>query len=412
MKSIRTIIMIWLAWAILVIAFQAWTVARLVPRFPDYGLTWTVTETGPGYQQNQPYLLEPFMNQQVAWDSEYYLAIAVGGYNDPATDLVGPPGHQFTKSYSFLPFFPLLIRLFMFPLKLLGLTPIATATLAGVIVSALGALGAMLALYDITRDSLGEDGGLRAAFYLIIFPTGFFLIQVYTEGLFVGLVFGCIAMLRRKQWLYAALLAAGATLTRAVGVSLIVPMLIAWFRSGDWSDLDLEWRQIFLQGVPWRPLARLVLALAPLITFLIWKFSYYGLAFDYVESTFFGSTFMNVGGAVQDWTQAFQSLSFAIPQRSANYLIIIVLFIMALVACFKCMKDYPEAAWVSLTIIIISWGSGPASGMHRYVLTTPAIFIALADWGKNPVFDRVWTVATVLWMGFLSAMFAMNLWVA
>jgi hypothetical protein len=85
---------------------------------------------------------------------------------------------------------------------------------------------------------------------------------------------------------------------------------------------------------------------------------------------------------------------------------------MALVACFKCMKDYPEAAWVSLAIIIISWGSGPASGMHRYVLTTPAIFIALADWGKNPVFDRVWTVTSVLWMGFLSAMFAMNLWVA
>jgi len=412
MKSIRTIILIWLAWAILVIGFQAWTVARLVPRFPDYGLTWTVTETGPGYQQNQPYLLEPFMNQQVAWDSEYYLAIAVGGYNDPATDLVGSPGHQFTKSYSFLPFFPLLIRLFMFPLKLLGLTPIATATLAGVIVSALGALGAMLALYDMTRDTLGVDGGLRAAFYLIIFPTGFFLIQVYTEGLFVGLVFGCIAMLRRKQWVYAALLAAGATLTRAVGVSLIVPTMIAWFRSGDWSDLDLEWRQIFLQGIAWRPLARLVLALAPLITFLIWKFSYYGMAFDFVERTFFGSTFMNINRAIQDWSQAFHSLSMDIPQRGANYLLIIVLFIIALVACFKCMKDYPEAAWLSLAIIFISWGSGPASGMHRYILTTPAIFIALADWGKNPVFDRVWTVTSILWMGFLSAMFAMNLWVA
>jgi len=412
MKSIRTIILIWLAWAILVIGFQAWTVARLVPRFPDYGLTWTVTETGPGYQQNQPYLLEPFMNQQVAWDSEYYLAIAIGGYNDPATDLVGSPGHQFTKSYSFLPFFPLLIRLFMFPLKLLGLTPIPTATLAGVIVSALGALGAMLALYDIRRDSLGEDGGLRAAFYLIIFPTGFFLIQVYTEGLFVGLVFGCIAMLRRKQWVYAALLAAGATLTRAVGVSLIVPTMIAWFRSGDWSDLDLEWRQIFLQGIAWRPLARLVLALAPLITFLIWKFSYYGMAFDFVERTFFGSTFMNINRAIQDWSQAFHSLSMDIPQRGVNYLLIIVLFSIALVACFKCMKDYPEAAWVSLAIILISWGSGPASGMHRYILTTPAIFIALADWGKNPVFDRVWTVTSVLWMGFLSAMFAMNLWVA
>ncbi len=293
----------------------------------------------------------------------------------------------------------------MFPLKLLGLTPIATATLAGVIVSAFGALGGMLALYDLTRESLGEEGGLRAAFYLIIFPTAFFLVQVYTEGIFVGLVFGCLAMLKRKQWHYAALLAAAATLTRAVGFALVIPMLIAWFRSD-------EWRQVRSAGLSWRLLSRLLLALAPLVTFSIWKFSYYGAAFDYVEQKIYHNTFMNVGNAIRDWTQAFQSLSMQIPQRGANYLIIIVLTTLALVACFKCMKEYPEVAWVSLAIIVISLGSGPASGMHRYVLTTPAIFIALADWGRNPIFDRAWTIASIMWMGFLAAMFAMNLWVA
>src|SRR5215211_1885130 len=256
MKPTRIIFFVWLVWAITVIVFQAWADARIVVRWPDNALTWTTNETGRNYQKDQPYLLEPFMNQQVAWDSEYYLAIAVGGYDDPATDLVGPPDNQITLSYSFLPFYPLLIRLFVFPLSLLGLNPIATATLAGVIVSALGALGGMLALYDLTRDSLGEDGALRAAFYLIIFPTGFFLVQVYTEGVFVGLVFGCLAMLRRKQWLYAALFAAGATLTRAVGVSLIVPMLIAWLRTGDWVDLDLEWKQIRFQRALWPPFSR------------------------------------------------------------------------------------------------------------------------------------------------------------
>ncbi len=412
MKSSRIIFFTWLGWAILVIAFQAWADARLIIKWPDNAVLWTTNETGAGYQKGQKYLLEPFMNHQVAWDSEYYLAIAVGGYDDPATDLIGPPDNQLTKSYSFLPFFPLLIRLFMVPLSLLGLNPIATATLAGVTVSALGALGAMFALYDMTKDSLGEEGGLRAAFYLIIFPTGFFLVQVYTEGVFVGLVFGCLALLNRKQWVLAALLAVGATLTRAVGVSLIVPMLIDWIRSGDWTDLDVEWKQIYLQGLPWQSVARAVAAFAPLIAFLIWKFSYYGLAFDFVEQTFFGSTFMDIPGAIQDWTQAFQSLSFDIQQRGANYSIIIVLFILSLIACFKCMRNYPEVAWLSLTIILISWGSGPASGMHRYILTAPAVFIALADWGRNPVFDRVWTIASILWMGLLSALFAMNMWVA
>ena len=412
MKPTRIIFFVWLAWAFIVIIFQAWAAARLIVRWPDNALSWTTNETGRNYQKGQAYLLEPFMNHQVAWDSEYYLAIAVGGYDDPATDLVGPPDHQFTKSYAFLPFYPLLIRMAMFPLALLGLTPIATATLAGVIVSALGALGAMYALYDLTRDALGEEGGLRAAFYLIIFPTGFFLVQVYTEGVFVGLVFGCLAMLRRKQWLYAALFAAGATLTRAVGVCLIVPMLIAWIRTGDWVDLDLEWKQIRFQRALWPPFSRFVLALAPLITFLIWKFSHYGRAFDYVEMNFFGSTFMDIPGAIQDWSQALQSLSMDILQRGANYSIIIFLFILALAACIKCMKEYPEVAWLSITIILISWGSGPASGMHRYVLTAPAVFVALAHWGKNPVVDRAWTLFSILWMGFLAALFAIDMWVA
>ena len=116
------------------------------------------------------------MNNQVAWDSEYYLAIAVGGYDDPRAPHLTPRGvstsvsdHVVTQSgssfsdsislsYAFFPFYPMMIRLFAFPLKIFGMNEIATATLAGVIVSALGTLLGMLALFDLTRDSLGEEG--------------------------------------------------------------------------------------------------------------------------------------------------------------------------------------------------------------------------------------------------------------
>jgi len=412
MKLNRTILFIWLAWAIIVIAFQAWMNARVTPQWPDKSLFWTTEETGPLYQKGQKYLLEPFMNNQVAWDSEYYLAIAVGGYDDPATDLVGPPDNQITKSYSFLPFYPMLIRLFAIPLSLFGLNPIATATLAGVIVSALGALGAMFALYDLTYDSLGEEGALRVAFYLIIFPTGFFLVQVYTEGVFVGLAFGCLAMLRRKNWLMAAILASCTVLTRAVGISIFIPMFVNWLRTGDWLDLDLEWRQLFLQGISRRSLWRALLVFSPLITFLIWKYSYYGLAFNFVEIDFFGTSFMNLGRAFFAWVDAWRSMFMDIPQRTANYILIFFISILGIVSCFKTIKEYPEATWFSLSVIIISIGSGPPSGIHRYILTVPAIFIYLATLGKSPIFDRAWTIFSILWMGALAALFAFNMWVA
>ena len=82
MKATRVIVLMWLVWAIIVIAFQAWATARIVRTFPDLALDWTENFTDTGYQLDHVYLLDPFMNDQVAWDSEYYLSIAVGGYDD------------------------------------------------------------------------------------------------------------------------------------------------------------------------------------------------------------------------------------------------------------------------------------------------------------------------------------------
>lgn len=419
----------WLAWAVIVIAFQALATARLVPAFPDRAREWTEEFTGAGYQNGHIYLLEPFMNNQVAWDSEYYLAIAVGGYDDPRSPHLTPEGvttvvcdHQVSQSgsnfgqsislsYAFFPFYPLMIRIFAFPLQILGLNPIATATLAGVIVSALGTLAGMLALFDLTRDSLGEDVALRAAFYLIIFPTGFFLIQVYTEGLFVGLAFACLAMVQRQYWLAAALLGVAATMTRAVGVLLLIPMVITWLQSGVW--LDLEWRQIFHQGIPLRLLARGLLAFSPLVAFVIWKFSYLGLAFDYIESNYFGRGFLTLGYAFSDWTEAFRSmLQGANSQYTAYYLTEFLGLAIGIIACIATLKTDPKIGWYSLAVVLISWGSGPAQGIHRYIIGAPAVFITLARWGRNPVFDRAWTILSILLMGLLAMLFAFDMWVA
>jgi hypothetical protein len=431
MRATRTISAIWLSWVIIVIAFQALAAARLVPVYPDLAQEWTTEFTGAGYQQDHVYLLEPFMNDQVAWDSEYYLSIAVAGYDDPKSPHLTPQGtitvdsgnevsrsgpsfnQSISVNYAFFPFYPLMIRIFAIPLQILGLNPIATATLAGVIVSALGALLGMLALYDLTHNSLGEDGALRATFYLIIFPTAFFMVQVYTEGLFVGLSFACLAMIKRKQWFVAALLGVAATMTRAIGVTLLVPMAIAWIRTGEWVDLDLEWRQIIHQGIPLRPLARGLLAFSPLVAFVIWKFSYLGLAFDYIESNYFGRGFLSLGYAFYAWSESFRSMiNGGNPQHTAYYLTEFLGLAIGIIACIATIKTHPEIGWYSLAVVLISWGSGPAQGIHRYVLGAPAVFFALARWGKNPVFDRAWTLLSLLLMGLLAMLFAFDMWVA
>lgn len=203
--SFLTITLVWLGWFLAVIGFQFLASSRLQIQSPDYSQSWTTTFTDPkSYQVGHQYLNEPFMNNQVAWDSEYYLGIAIGGYDNPyipaltersevvIPNNLTPESNDPSKpkpvslAYAFLPFYPFIIRLFMIILGVFGLNQIGTAALAGVLVSGLGALAAMLALYDLTYESLGEEGGLRTAFYLLIFPTVFFSLKFIQKVCLLG----------------------------------------------------------------------------------------------------------------------------------------------------------------------------------------------------------------------------------
>ncbi len=319
--TVRFIFLIWLGWALLVIGFQFLATSRFQPTWPDRAQQWTETETAKNngdYQRGRACLLEPFMNNQVAWDSEYYLGIAVGGYDDPLVPALTPRGWMIPGA---------------------GYIP---------------KTGYQGETYSLSYDA-------------------------------------------------------------RVGVALVIPMGITWIRTREWYALDLEWRQIYLSGIPLRPLFRALLAFAPLIAFLIWKFSYLGFAFDYVETNFFGRGFLQLDTAFYAWASAWYEMAYGFftgadinrygmfvnSQRSAYYFTELVGFVVALLTCWRARKEYPELAWFSLAVFIISWGSGPAQGIHRYVLACPAMFVMLAKWGKNPAFDRTWTTTSLLLMALL-----------
>jgi hypothetical protein len=403
LRSIRNLIFLWLAWIFIVLGFQAWTMMRFQIIHPDYALEWTPIDTSRVNKLYRPYLNEPFMNQQVTFDSEYYLSIATVGYDDPKVTSGDINGQRLPLNYAFLPFYPYVMRAVAFPLKVFGLNPIATSTLAGVIVSVLGTLGGLFALFDMARDELGEEGGWRTAFYLLIYPAGFFLAMVYTEGLFVGLAFGSLALARRQKWLWAALLAACATLTRAVGVALVIPLIIAYARSGQWREISVDRRGM-------KRLAIGLIALAPLLAYLVWRFSPLGRLFQIVDEEYFGRQFLDLGASFDGWVGAIKSLVGRQPQTAAYYMVEIGATLLACLACVFTVKRYPELALFSLAVIFISLTSGYPQGMHRYVMTTPSLFLFLGRLGKHPAFNRSWTILSTLLMGALALLFAADMW--
>jgi len=399
-KSLRTLIFIWLGWAILLPAFQTWALMRFVPERPDKALGWTAEQTLPGAQSDKIYLNDPFMNQQVSWDSEYYLSIATAGYQDPAVYGCTVNNLKLSQNNAFMPLYPSLIWLFTLPLKVFQLSPIATSTLAGVIVSTLGALAGALALYSLAQNKLGEQGALRTAFYLLIFPTGMFLAQVYTEGLFVGLAFGSLAFLARKKVLPAAILAMLATLTRAVGVTLAVPILLFAIQS-----LIQEKR------LTRRVLLNFFLAFACLAVYGLWYYSDWGQAFKLVQETCFNRYSFNLEKSIEGWRYAWRDAFRKYPEMRAYYVLEFGGLALGLVACLFMLRSYPYETLFSLAVILISLTSGVPRGMHRYILTAPVVFLFLGKLGKNDAFDRLWTILSILLLGVLSILFAADFWV-
>lgn len=414
---LRKIILLWLVWASTLIGFQHLVVTRVSLDRPDRVIGWTATETTTSNIKQQFYLSDPFLNELVAWDSEYYLSIAVKGYDDPAVDYVEQGEIKYTKNYAFFPLYPWLMHILALPLAALGMTPVATATLAGVLISLLGTLFGMIGLYDLAYSDLGQDGAFRVIFYLLIFPTGFFLTQIYTEGLFIGLAFSALALMQHAErgrcWLFiAAMLASLAILTRAVGAALVAAILV-----GQWVNAPKESRW---KTIGWAWLA----VLLPVGTYLVWYFSELGQAFRFVETNFFGRGVLDIEGSLYGWGNAWKIVSgnltpdipswlLGSPPQSRIYFSIEFLAVgLGLLACILVWKRHPSAAAFSLAAWSIAVFSGSPQSNVRYMLALPVIYLLLGRWGRNPVFDRAWTILSLLLMGLLVMLYSFDFWVA
>jgi hypothetical protein len=411
------LVALWLGWAAVILGYQALAPGRFALERPDRATPWTAAETRADSQAGRPYLLAPFMNPHVAWDSEFYISIALHGYDDPqmralapGSDLgsatFGPKGAHpgwTSFNYAFFPAYPFAMRAVAWPLQPLGLDPVARMTLAGVLVSLIGALAAVIAIADLAAagSDAGHGEGLRAAAYLLVWPASFFLAQVYTEGMFLGLSFGALALARRERWVWAGLLAAVAAWTRSTGALLVLPFGWMWLAGGGLARLRA------------RPLSgetvRLACVGAPVLAYLLWR-AVFGARFEFVETHFFGRGLFWLQLTWNSWVEAFAYVATGEPQARAYYFVEIWGLAAGIVASALLIRRDPPLALYGLAILAIALTSGAAQGMHRYVLSLPALFLVPARLGRQPVFDRLWTLANTLIMGVFALAFSYDYW--
>ncbi|HET7581215.1 MAG TPA: hypothetical protein VFL75_00500 [Candidatus Limnocylindria bacterium] len=157
------------------------------------------------------------------WDAPHYTDLMVYGYRaDDPGNLTNPYGYQQVYPGDlglYIVFYPL------FPwlggaLNALIHAPVLSAFIvAGVASVVLGPL-----FYRLVKHDESPDVALRATWFLLIFPTAYFLHIGYTEALFLALVIGSFLAARTGRWWLAGLVGGLAALTRINGLVLLLAL--------------------------------------------------------------------------------------------------------------------------------------------------------------------------------------------
>jgi hypothetical protein len=162
------------------------------------------------------------------FDAAFYLDIAAHGFGAPSAGRT-----------AFFPLYPLLIRL--------GTPLTGSGILAGAVISAAAFLVALILLHRLTTLELDRRAADATVWLLALAPLAFFFTAIYSESVFLALGLGAALAARRDHWRLACALGAAATLTRPVGIALVVVLvgLRVHSRGDGWTgarrDRALAW---------------------------------------------------------------------------------------------------------------------------------------------------------------------------
>ena len=146
------------------------------------------------------------------WDSLRHIRLAQIGYTGVGSDRADLIG---------LPLYPWLVRLFAVIFQ--------DYLFSAFIVSGLALIAAGLLLHKLVLTDFPDSTARNAVWFMLIFPTAYFLHINYNESLFIALTVGCFLAARRENWILAGILGIFVCLTRINGLIIFPALLMEIF---------------------------------------------------------------------------------------------------------------------------------------------------------------------------------------
>lgn len=303
------------------------------------------------------------------FDGIHYLRLAEHGYKDDG-------------SQAFFPLYPLLIRTLS-----LWFDPL----ISGMIISLCALVGIGIGLGKL----FGHESRI---WFLLTFPTAFYLVMVYTESLYLMLTIWFFVALARQRYWASALCAACATATRFIGFSLVI--ILAWQLVR--SKLSV-WKKLGLLGVAGSGLGMYMAYLAhtfhdPLLFFHVQPLfggSRSGGELILLPQVIYRYFKILIGGDWQSWVYQRACLEFAALWYGLVYIVHAIR-----------TRQYQIALYLALNLLVPTM-TGTLSSLPRYLL-------ASAPWmvPQNPHLRRLTIIIGSVLTTILFFKYAMGIFVS
>ncbi|MDI1465996.1 mannosyltransferase family protein [Catellatospora sp. KI3] len=340
------------------------------------------------------------------WDTTWYLIVADSGYTAD------------TRATAFFPGYPMAVR------AADAVVPGGSYE-AGLAVSALACLAALILLHRLATELTGAEDARRATFYLLAFPTGFYLVAAYNESLFIALALASLYCMRQGRWWAAGLLAGCASATRMAGVMLGAAFVVEYLRQ---SGFALRWSgspHLRLPRLNWGVLG-IVLVPGGLLAYMYYLQRTFGDPLHFLESqkSWFHDGFTPPWQVVAD---VFDLIARSGPlyhpdtiRNIANLgtaLAVLLLLVLALVGPWRLGAKAAYLVVFAAIVMLMPLSNPihsyyPLSSVWRFALECSVAFLVLARMGRRPGFDRAYTGIALALQGVMIVTFVQNNFVA
>ena len=337
------------------------------------------------------------------WDGQWYLNLAWGGYGTIPYDS------------PFFPMYPMLAA----GVRTLTMLPVAAA---GIIVSYASLALALVYFYKLVRLDFGHGTAVRAIVTLVLYPTAFFLLAMYTESLVLFLTCAALYYARMGRWWLVAPIMLMAGLTKISALALVLA-LMSEALLGEANSPEVR------EGKGWRALLRprlllsrltpakfvaLLAAPAGLLGYIAFQAWRYGDPFSFIHAqpirfwrgrfSFFEqewrliSSWFNRGMSISDWS------------KLGDFVAALLLLAMTVYVARTMRLSY--AALIVGFIVLLAL-SAEVLSLNRYILTIAPVFIGIAILAKRkPVVWGVWLGVSALLQIYFATLFFLWEWVA